>query len=166
MSMAHASSLRGPLSEFWPVLSFSLLFMLLLSCSGQQVLVEEEQDIGERIEAEKSSRPEVESVKIITDKPIYKSGEIMHMTIEIDSRDSSVGLNLAVYGLYVRGKPLIYSVAQLNITEGKTMARYDFKMPTCNRCAGINPGNYTINAELYYANQMLASGKEKVGLKQ
>jgi len=84
------------------------------------------------------------------------------MTIEIDSNNSVDNVQLAVYGIDIRGKNLIYEVISVNLTKGNNIIRFGFELPACNRCSGLPPGDYMLYAEVYISNRMIKMTEKKV----
>jgi len=112
------------------------------------------------------NEPDVSGIEMRTDKDIYHSNELMKVEVEIDSENELDNCQLAVYGIEVRGKPKMYHVVPMNLTVGSNLVMYGYKMPACNKCAGVNPGNYSIHAELYYNNTLVIESIGEVRLVQ
>jgi len=119
----------------------SFLSLLMLSACSEPVVVESE--------SKPAVAPEINSMKIKSDKDTYISNEVMRLKVEINSNTES-SCQLAIQGLEVYGENIIYDVISVNLTTGNNIIMYGYELPECNTCAGIPSGNYNIIAELHY----------------
>jgi len=132
----------------------SLFSLILIGC---------EQNIN--YETEIFEAPDIKSVIVDTDKDSYTSHELMEISVDIVSANIAEGLQLALYGIEIGGKPRMYGVLPVNLTKGSNLIRYGYKLPACNSCSGLKPGIYKIHAELYYMNEIVNESVKEVELK-
>jgi hypothetical protein len=98
------------------------------------------------------------SISITTDTEIYHSGEYMEASI---STASNKNLNSAIIKLYgIQNKIGSYEINEEQIVEIRapgTETVFLATMPRCYGCAGVEPGQYELTAEIIYNNEIIAS---------
>jgi hypothetical protein len=92
--------------------------------------------------------PRISVQGITTDRKIYHSAESLVLNASVHS-DSDVQAVLAkAWG--VNGK--LAQEAFYNLSPGENTIQFSFRLPRCNVCGGISPGNYTLNFEVTAGN--------------
>jgi len=136
-------------THFLSLRSF-LSILLLVGCT--EVYVEET--------LPEQQAPQIESIEISTDKETYSSNELMRVQVIVNSVSESKNLQLAFSGLRTGDRDIIYDVIPVNLTIGRNLIMYGYKLPECNTCNGIAPGKYMIYADLYYGRNIANVSKE------
>ena len=80
-------------------------------------------------------------------KNVYHSNENMNVTLVVRSPSNFENATLKIYGIYSRRYRLNETV-QFNLSKGVKIVSFDYTTPSCFGCAGIQPGEYNITAEL------------------
>ena len=100
-----------------------------------------------------------------TDKELYHSGEIIHMTYSIYSKVNLENVKVRFYGINAT-KYRLDQIKLVNITIGNNTINFDYVAPKCYGCAGIKPGMYNISAEVSYSNRTLTTVSKEIEIKQ
>lgn len=127
-----------------------LFFLLLLSC----LMVGCE-----------TSQLSLVGINLTTDKPIYHSGEIIHIAAEINSPLELSNTTIRFYGIY-SGSYRLDETKFVDLNEGVNNITLDYNAPRCYGCSGISPGIYQINADLKYNGEMLMNNSVDVEIQQ
>ena len=97
-------------------------------------------------------------------KPVYKSGERMDITIKINSpKKMDVDVNL--YGIFARYYRM-NKTQSIVLEPGPNTISFTYTTPPCNQCAGVAAGTYVITAEVLYNDDLVAKVMKNVELKQ
>ena len=86
-------------------------------------------------------------LNVSADKEVYHSGEILNLTLAISS-NSRVNATVLLTG--ISGKMNLERPVELD--AGNNLLFVDFKLPGCNVCGGIHPGNHSILARVVHGN--------------
>ncbi|MBN2518116.1 MAG: hypothetical protein JXB14_04680 [Candidatus Altiarchaeota archaeon] len=105
--------------------------------------------------------------QISTDKYEYKSLEEMEISVVVDS---PVVVGEVVIEL--RGILNDWGVSKLKLdkktplSEGHNVVKFDYTVPKCYGCAGLDPGTYSISAEVKYNDISLANTSTEVSIQK
>ncbi len=93
--------------------------------------------------------PDIQIVSITTDQPVYHSRETMVIHIEISSSAYMENLTLAIEGIRDKfEKARLNTTQSVNLQKGSNFFSINFTLPVCSKCAGLPPGEYTMNASI------------------
>ncbi|MDD1714625.1 MAG: hypothetical protein LUQ61_05110 [Methanoregulaceae archaeon] len=88
-------------------------------------------------------------LSVSTDKDLYHSNEIMHVTVEVSSSRSLDNTTLLFSGIEDRyGDFKLNDTLSANLTPGTNTLVYEHTMPSCSHCSGLDPGDYQFNVTL------------------
>ena len=119
--------------------------------------------IGCKAEAIETSA--INSITLDTDKDIYHSNEIIHLTSKINSQTELNSAEIRFYGIDAGGYRLDHTITQ-NLNKGDNIITFDYQAPRCYGCAGIKPGTYEITAIISYNHDILATTAVNTELRQ
>jgi hypothetical protein len=109
--------------------------------------------------------PDVRILSITTDQPVYHSKETMQIHIEIFSSDRMNDLTVVVDGITDQlGRSRLEQTQFITLEKGSSVIAINFTLPVCSKCAGLPPGEYTINASVQQNNVSIARGMQTVVL--
>ena len=115
--------------------------------------------------AEPDSEPSIKIISLNTDKELYHSGEMIHITSNINSQTVLNNISVRFYGILSR----IYRLDQTKIVDlnkGENTITLDYQAPRCYGCSGINPGTYQITADVIYDNEILTNNSINIEIRQ
>ena len=114
------------------------------------------------------SRPaDIRISSVTTDKNLYHSNEVMMMTIMIISPDFRGDTLVKIEGIQDRhGQTRLSHLIPANLTPGSNVFLYNYNLPACSRCAGLDPGSYPVNVTLEKAGTILSTMSISVNLEQ
>lgn len=98
------------------------------------------------------------SMSITTDTEVYHSGEYMEARVSTASNRDIESAIIKLYGIQNRAGS--YKINEEQIVEIKAPGEetvFLAAMPRCYGCAGVEPGQYELTAELIYNNEIIAS---------
>lgn len=105
-------------------------------------------------------------INVSTDKELYKSGTTANITTTIESSGDLNNAVIKLYGIKAKGKYKLNKAANLNLTPGKNLKSGILTLPRCNKCVGINPGTYSIYADLVYNGTVISKSSKNIELRQ
>ena len=113
---------------------------------------------------EKKELPEgavvtLESVEV--EKALYHSSELMSFDVIIDSDTALEGVEVKASG--IAGRMSITET--VDIVEGENVVGMEYKLPSCNTCSGIRPGNHSFDVNIYYG-ELIDGDKVTVEIRQ
>ncbi len=86
---------------------------------------------------------------ISTDKDLYHSNEIMNITIIVNSAGNMDNTTARIEGIQDKnGKMRISHDMPTNLSAGPNVLFYEYKLPTCSHCSGLEEGTYQVNVTL------------------
>jgi hypothetical protein len=86
---------------------------------------------------------------VTTDKDLYHSNDVMMMKILVNSTGITTDTSLKIEGITdTYGQTRLSHIMRANLTPGPNTFLYDYHLPTCSKCSGLDPGNYPINVTL------------------
>ncbi|GEM_PF-431114 len=102
-----------------------------------------------------------------TDKDLYHSNEIMKIQVNLSSKSNLDDTDVAVHGIKDRyGDLHLNKNSTLNLISGSNTVIFEYELPTCSRCTGIDPGDYPLNLTITRNGVQLTSGEHIVRLEQ
>ncbi|MBW2966320.1 hypothetical protein KY342_04420 [Candidatus Woesearchaeota archaeon] len=104
------------------------------------------------------------SLTLTTDKEVYHSGEIIHITSIINS-PIEANASIKFYGIHA-SRYRLDQTFPINLNKGKNTVTVDYTSPRCNVCGGIREGTYQISADLIYNNEVYLNSSIDVEIKQ
>ena len=107
----------------------------------------------------------IKEVGLETDKDLYHSGEVMHISAYIDSPAAFKDVKVRFYGIY-SGRYRLDTTKIVDFVSGKNTVSIDYNAPRCYGCAGIKPGTYQINVDVIYGNQTLGTSSVDIEIRQ
>jgi hypothetical protein len=88
-------------------------------------------------------------MSVSTDRPLYHSNEIMHISVDVTSSGTMNNTTLLITGIKdVYGDTRLMHTISANLTPGTNTLSYDYQLPPCSHCAGLDPGDYQFNVTL------------------
>jgi hypothetical protein len=104
---------------------------------------------------------------VTTDKDLYHSNEVMMVTILVDSAAQTNDTSLKIEGITdTYGQIRLSHIMPANLTPGSNIFHYDYHLPTCSKCSGLDPGTYPINVTLEKNGTIISNLSIKVNLEQ
>jgi len=126
---------------------FSLLLFFVIGCIPIQL----QSSIGE--------------ITLSTDKGLYHSGEIIHITVSINSPIEIENVTIRFYGIYSRRYRLDQTKV-VDLDKGENNVTLDYNAPRCYGCSGISPGTYQISADVIFNGENLVNSTVDVEIRQ
>jgi hypothetical protein len=88
-------------------------------------------------------------LSVSTDKDLYHSNEVMHVTVEVTSSRSLDNASVLFSGIEDRyGGLKLNGTLSANLTPGINILSYEHTMPSCSHCSGLDPGDYEFNVTI------------------
>ena len=108
-----------------------------------------------------------EITAVTTDKVLYYSNEIMKIAVSTNSSQKMDNTTVRIEGIQDRyGKMRLTYEMPTNLSPGPDVFAYDYKLPSCSSCAGLNPGTYKINVTLVRNGAIISNITRSVQLEQ
>lgn len=102
-----------------------------------------------------------------TDKDLYHSKELMKLQITLTSGTRLDNVTVHMEGIRDRyGDLRLTKEIPLSLTPGTNTVTYEYQLPSCSKCSGLDPGMYPINITVMHSGQALAIGNHTVHLEQ
>jgi len=109
----------------------------------------------------------VKVTSVTTDKDLYHSNEVMVMKILVNSTGSSNDTFLKIEGITdTYGQTRLFHVMPANLTPGPNNFLYDYHLPACSKCSGLDPGTYPVNVTLEKNGTIISNLSILVNLEQ
>jgi uncharacterized membrane protein len=90
-----------------------------------------------------------EITAVTTDKDLYHSNENLNITILINSAGNMDNTTARIEGIRdENGKMRISHEMPANLTAGPNILFYQYKLPSCSKCSGLEEGTYQVNVTL------------------
>jgi hypothetical protein len=83
----------------------------------------------------------------------------MNISVSINANKPVENVSVKVYGIYASRNRIELSKT-IKLEPGNNIVEFDFRTPSCNRCSGISPGNYSITAEAEYSGTTIKETKQ------
>jgi hypothetical protein len=104
---------------------------------------------------------------VTTDKDLYHSNDVMMMKILVNSTGSINDTFLKIEGITdTYGQTRLTHVMPANLTPGPNSFLYDYHLPSCSKCSGLDPGNYPLNITLVKNGTIISNMTITVHLEQ
>jgi hypothetical protein len=104
---------------------------------------------------------------VTTDKDLYHSNDVMMMKILINSTGSASDTSLKIEGITDSyGQTRLSHIMRANLTPGSNLFLYDYHLPSCSKCSGLNPGTYPIMITLEKNGTIISNKSIEVNLEQ
>jgi hypothetical protein len=88
-------------------------------------------------------------LSVSTDKELYHSNEVMHISVDVTSSVKMNNTTLLISGIEDRyGDTRLMHTISTNLSPGTNELSYDYQLPPCSHCAGLDPGDYQFNVTL------------------
>ncbi len=93
------------------------------------------------------ARAEIAAVS--TDKDLYHSKETMKIAIMVRSSGQMDNTTVRIEGIEDKnGRMRLSHSMPAQITSDQTVVNYSYELPSCSKCAGLDPGDYQFNVTL------------------
>ena len=128
-----------------------LLLLLLAACTAQS--------------RDTINSDSIDSVSVSTDKPLYHSGEIIKLSVKLDSPSDMNNVTLKYYGI-LSGSYRLSKSQIVDVKKGENNYSLDYVAPNCFGCAGISPGTYDVSVDVIYADRTVGTGTLGIEIRQ
>lgn len=92
-----------------------------------------------------------EITSVSTDKDLYHSNEVMHIVIGVSAAGNLENITLDIDGIIDRnGNVRLSHEIPAQLSPGPVVLTYDYQLPPCSHCAGLDPGSYQFNVTLVH----------------
>ena len=88
------------------------------------------------------------SLSLSSDRKVYHSSELVKLTAFIYSDSRMENVTVRVNGINGR----LNQRKTLDLKPGMNEVTFTYRLPRCNVCGGIRPGNYELSCEVIYQN--------------
>jgi hypothetical protein len=106
-------------------------------------------------------------LSVTTDKELYHSNNVMNITVAVTSPRTIDNITLNITGIEDRyGDFRLSHEIQANLSPGTNTLTYDYQLPPCSKCAGLEPGNYSFNVTLEQYSTILDQTNYTIQLEQ
>ena len=105
------------------------------------------------------------TLELSLNKDLFRSGELVSMQVLITSEKMMTDAEVHIYGIYASRYRLNETVSA-DIVPGENKVTFAYTAPSCNTCAGIRAGTYTIEAELIYLGKAVARDRKEIEIRQ
>jgi hypothetical protein len=104
---------------------------------------------------------------VTTDKDLYHSNDVMMMVILVNSTGFTTDTSLKIEGITDSyGQTRLSHLMPANLTPGSNVFKYDYHLPSCSKCSGLNPGTYPVNVTLEKNGTIISNKEIEVNLEQ
>ncbi len=104
---------------------------------------------------------------VTTDKDLYHSNDVMMMKILVNSTGFTTDTSLKIEGITdTFGQTRLSHAMRANLTPGANIFLYDYHLPTCSKCSGLDPGTYPLNITLEKNGTVVSNMTITVNLEQ
>lgn len=104
---------------------------------------------------------------LTTDKDLYHSNEVMNIAISVSTTGTVDNATVQIQGISDRhGRNRLSHEIHTNLTSGPATFVYDYQLPSCSSCAGLDPGTYEVNVTLLRGNETLSHLNRTVRIEQ
>jgi hypothetical protein len=108
-----------------------------------------------------------EITSVSTDKDLYHSNEVMHITIGVNAAGNMGNTTLDIIGITDRnGNIRLTDELEAPLSPGPAILTYDYQLPPCSHCAGLDPGMYEFNVTLVQDGVELSRMAHSVDIEQ
>jgi hypothetical protein len=104
---------------------------------------------------------------VTTDKELYHSNEIMNIVISVMSAGNVDNSTVRIEGISDRhGRMRLFHEIPANLSSGPATFIYDYQLPSCSSCAGLDPGTYQVNITLEQNGVVISNMTRTVQIEQ
>lgn len=104
---------------------------------------------------------------VTTDKELYHSNEIMNIVISVMSAGNVDNSTVRIEGISDRhGRMRLSHDIPVNLSSGPATFVYDYQLPSCSSCAGLDPGSYQVNITLEQNGVVISNMSRTVRIEQ
>jgi len=108
-----------------------------------------------------------EITSVSTDRDLYHSNEVMHIVIGVNSAGNIGNTSLNINGIIDRnGNTRLTHEIAAPLSPGPTVLTYDYQLPPCSHCAGLDPGMYEFNVTLVHDGVEISRMAHSVDIEQ
>ena len=108
-----------------------------------------------------------EITSVSTDRDLYHSNEVMHITIGVNAAGNMGNSTLDINGITDRnGNIRLTHEMEAQLSPGPAILTYDYQLPPCSHCAGLDPGMYEFNVTLVQDGVELSRMAHSVDIEQ
>lgn len=109
--------------------------------------------------------PNAQITMVSTDRDMYHSSEVMTITVSLDSKRALDNTTVRIEGFEDRnGRNRLTHEINSNLSWGPNTFFYEYELPHCSSCAGLNPGEYNISVSLSREGEILDRANTSVRL--
>lgn len=102
-----------------------------------------------------------------TDKDLYHSNEVMNIAISVSTTGTVDNATVRIQGISDRhGRSRLSHDIHANLSSGPATFVYEYHLPSCSSCAGLDPGNYEVNVTLFRNNETLSQLNRTIRIEQ
>ena len=111
--------------------------------------------------------PAAEITSATTDQNLYHSGDLMTITVSLYSSGQMDNTTLKFEGITDKnGRARLSHDMQANLSWGPNTYFYEYELPHCSSCAGLNPGDYDVIVTLSRDTEILDRANLSVRIEQ
>ena len=108
-----------------------------------------------------------EITSVSTDRDLYHSNEVMHIVIGVNSAGNIGNTSLNINGIIDRnGNTRLTHEIEAPLSPGPAVLTYDYQLPPCSHCAGLDPGMYEFNVTLVHDGVEISRMAHSVDIEQ
>jgi hypothetical protein len=112
-----------------------------------------------------TANAEISSVS--TDKDLYHSNEVMKIVISLSSPGEGQNTSVIIRGIEDRnGKMRLEQTLAVPASPGPAILMYDYNLPSCSHCAGLDEGTYQFDVALVKEGVVLSNKTHSVQIAQ
>jgi len=106
-------------------------------------------------------------LSVSTDKDLYHSNEVMHISVDVTSSGKIENTTLQIVGIEDRyGDIRLNYTMSANLSPGNNDYIYDYQLPACSHCAGLDPGDYQFNVTLERNGMIIDNANHTIRIEQ
>jgi hypothetical protein len=104
---------------------------------------------------------------VTTDKELYHSNEVMNIVISVTTAGNLDNTTVRIEGISDRhGRMRLSHEIPANLSAGPATFIYDYQLPSCSSCAGLDPGLYQVNISLVKNGVIISNMTRNVQIEQ
>ncbi len=106
-------------------------------------------------------------LSVTTDSDLYHSNNVMKITVKVTSSGTISNAALNITGITDRyGDQRLSHEIPANLSPGTNTLTYDYQLPPCSHCAGLDPGSYSFNVTLERDGMILDQTNHSIRIEQ
>ncbi len=111
--------------------------------------------------------PNAEISSVSTDHDLYHSNEIMKIFISLQSPGDGQNTSVVIQGIEDRnGKMRLEHTMPVPVSPGPAVLIYEYNLPSCSHCAGLDEGTYQFDVALVKDGAVLSNKTHSVQIAQ